>query len=162
MRVDTSVQVDVRMAKTDQDDFDISLVGPGARQRHDVIVTEAMTVQLRAPSGGFHIECISPETQWLDQKLRHIGDGDFGNWRWSVMPTRAGKNKLQLVVSARTLDTDGQLAEAGLPDRFFDVSVGLNYRRTARFAALLVGAALIGGLFIKYGMSVYGGLIAMI
>ncbi len=151
MRVDVPVTVEVRIARGDREGLETGMAGGGRVRRHDLVVTEAMTVQLRAPAGGFHIESLSPQTQWLDRNSRHIGDSDFGSWRWSVRPTRRGKNRLQLVVSARTVDERGLVAEAGLPDRVFDISVRINYRKTAARVGGWAIAAVIGGVLARYG-----------
>ena len=45
------------------------LQGGGAAYRHEVTVTKAMSVRLRAPDGGFFIETASPETQWIEKSV---------------------------------------------------------------------------------------------
>ena len=151
MRVAVPVSIEARISRQDSDALTQGLLGSGSAFKHDVVVTEAMTIQLRAPGGGFHIESVSPATQWLDRKTRHIGDADFGSWKWSVTPTLRGKYRLQLVVSARTMDENGMIAEAALPDRIFDIAVRVNYKRTIVRVAGWAGAAIAGGGLATYG-----------
>jgi neural Wiskott-Aldrich syndrome protein len=126
------------------------LQGGGAAFRHEVMVTKAMSVRLRAPDGGFWIENRSPETQWIENVLGLAAD-DFASWRWTVTARERGRKQLQLIVSARTVTPDGLTAETALPDQVIDVRVGVNYAVTARRAAGWLTAAVVGGLFAKFG-----------
>ena len=115
----------------------------GPADTADPIVTEALTVQLKAPADNFHIEPLRPETNWLDQKTRHIGDGAYGKWKWKVRPLKPGHTQLKLVVSARTLNEAGQLSEAVLPDQMIDIKVSSNL---GKFIIMGAAATLVLGI----------------
>ena len=101
MRVGIAVPVEVRIAKADVKAISEGLDVGNTAFRHDIQVTKAMSVRLRAPEGGFYIETASPETQWIENALGLMAD-EFARWRWSVTPRLRGKRRLQLIVSART------------------------------------------------------------
>lgn len=154
MRVGIPVIVEARVARADVKAIADGLQGDGAVYRHEVTVTKAMSVRLRAPQGGFTIESASPETQWIEN-VQGLMSNDYASWRWSITPQLRGKRKLQLVISARTVGTNGLTAETALPDQTIDVSVGINYARTfAKWAAWII-AAIAGGLLSQFGGSVY-------
>ena len=154
MRIAIPVMVEARMAQQDSEDLYMDLAGDGEVHKHQVYVSSAMTVQLRAPSGGFTIESISPDTQWIENKLGIIDGGDFGAWRWTVTPRERGTRKLQLVVSARTTDKKGMVAESPMPDQIIEVDVSINYRELFKRAAGWIVAAIGGGALAKYGEGV--------
>ena len=146
--------VEVRIPKAEIMALSEGLQGAGAAYRHDLIVTKAMSVRLRAPEGGFWIETVSPETQWIENNLGFLSD-DYASWRWTVTPQWRGKTRLQLVVSARTVGADGLVAETALPDQVIDVKVRADYRRAAARWGGLLGAAMVGGIFATYGENVW-------
>jgi hypothetical protein len=148
-------QAEVRITRAQLDEISSELSGHNANAIHELVVTEAMTVQLRAPGSGFHIENLSPQTQWIDRNQRHLNDADFGVWRWNVIPTRSGRGRLQLVVSARTVDEDGNVHIADIPDKIIDVSVNADRRRALKSSAI-IAAASIGSLILgRYGELIY-------
>ncbi len=150
MRVAVPKAVEVRIAKAAVKQLAEGLQGGGAAFHHDVTITKAMSVRLRAPDGGFFIETASPETQWIE-RANLVSNEDFASWRWHVTPREKGKKRLQLVISARTVGADGLAAETALPDQVITVRVRTNYGKTfARVAGWCV-AALIGGLLAKFG-----------
>ncbi len=73
-----------------------------------------MSVRLRSPDGGFYIETSSPETQWIENVLGLVAD-DFASWRWTITPRERGKQRLQLLISARTVGADGLTARQLCP-----------------------------------------------
>lgn len=150
MQVGRTVTVEARIAKADVSALADGLQGGGTAYRHDLVVTKAMSVRLRAPDGGFWIETASPETQWIENTLGPLSD-DFASWRWNVTPQRAGKARLQLVVSARTIGADGLAAETALPDRYVNVKVRINYRHTISHWSGWIVAAMIGGILARFG-----------
>ena len=154
MRIAIPVMVEARIAQQDSEDFYMDLAGDGEVQKHQVYVSSAMTVQLRAPTGGFTIESISPDTQWIENNLGLIDGGNFGAWRWTVTPRERGMRKLQLVVSARTTDRKGMVAESPMPDQIIEVDVSINYRELFKRAAGWIVAAIGGGALAKYGEGV--------
>jgi hypothetical protein len=150
MRVGIPVMVEARIAKADVRALAEGLQGGGAAFRHEVMVTKAMSVRLRAPDGGFIIEARSPETQWIENVLG-IASDDFASWRWTLTARERGRRQLQLIVSARTVSLDGLTAETALPDQVIDVKVGINYGRTASRWAGWITAAVVGGLLARFG-----------
>jgi hypothetical protein len=150
MRVALPVVVEARIARADVKALAEGLAGGGAVFRHEVVVTKAMSVRLRAPEGGFTIENRSPETQWIENVLG-LGSDDFASWRWTVTPRTRGKRQLQLIVSARTVGADGVTAETALPDQVIEVRIATNYGRTAKRWAGWIAAAVVGGLLAKFG-----------
>jgi hypothetical protein len=150
MRVGVPVVVEARVAKADVKALAEGLQGGGAAYRHEIVVTKAMSVRLRAPDGGFWIETRSPETQWIENVLGLSSD-DYASWRWTVTPRDRGRKQLQLIVSARTVGSDGLTAETALPDQVIDVRVGINYGRTMGKWAGWAAAAVIGGLLARFG-----------
>jgi hypothetical protein len=150
MRVAVPVRVEVRIAKAEVQALADGLQGGAAAYHHDVTITKAMSVRLRAPDGGFFIETASPETQWIERAML-LSNGEFASWRWHVTPREKGKRRLQLVISARTVGADGLAAETALPDQVITVRVRTNYARTASHLVGWGVAALIGGLLAKFG-----------
>lgn len=150
MRVAVPVTVEVRIAKSTAKALADGLQGGAAAWHHEVTITKAMSVRLRAPGGGFWIETASPETQWIENRALPFAD-DFASWRWTVTPRQSGRRKLQLVVSARTVGGDGLAAETALPDQVVEVRVRTNYAQTTRRLAGWTAAAIIGGLLARFG-----------
>jgi len=154
MRVAVPVLAEVRIARGEVKALAEGLQGGGAAYRHEVTVTQAMSVRLRAPDGGFFIETASPETQWIEEALLLSSD-EFASWRWNVTPREKGKKRLQLVISARTVGADGLAAETALPDQVITVRVRTNYAKSmSRWAGWAV-AALVGGLLARFGEGAY-------
>jgi len=150
MRIGIPVVVEARIARADVKALADGLQGGGAVFRHEVVVTKAMSVRLRALDGGFSIENRSPETQWIENVLG-LGNDDFASWRWTVTPRARGKRQLQLIVSARTVGADGITAETALPDQTVEVKVAINYAASFRRWLGWIAAAVIGGLLAKFG-----------
>lgn len=150
MRVGLPMAIEARIARADVKALSEGLAGGGGAFRHEIVVTKAMSVRLRAPGGGFTIENRSPETQWIENVLG-VGNDDFASWRWTVTPTARGRRQLQLIVSARTVGADGVTAETALPDQIVDVRIAINYTQTALKWAGWIGAAVLGGLLAKFG-----------
>jgi hypothetical protein len=150
MRVAVAAMIEVRVARADVRALAEGLQGGGAAYQHEVTVTKAMSVRLRAPDGGFFIETASPETQWIEKTMLLSSD-DFASWRWHVTPREAGRKRLQLIISARTVSADGLAAETALPDQVITVRVRTNYGKVvSRWFGWGV-AAIIGGLLAKFG-----------
>jgi hypothetical protein len=158
MRSGVPELVEARIARHDIEAAVTGLQGRGQAVVHDVRVTRAMAVRLRSPDGGFAIESGSPETQWIENTFGLLDD-DFASWRWMVTPKRAGRSRLQLVVSARAVGQDGLAAEVGLPDQIIEVRVATNYARLAQSAAgwlFVTAAAGLVGAIGEHGLSVVG------
>lgn len=149
MRVAVQSLVEVRIAKAEVQALAQGLQGGGAAFHHEVTITKAMSVRLRAPDGGFYIETASPETQWIEKPML-VGE-DFASWRWHVTPRETGRKRLQLIISARTVGADGLTAETALPDQVITVKVRTNYGKTLGHWAGWGVAAVVGGLLAKFG-----------
>jgi hypothetical protein len=152
MRAGVPEIVEVRIARADLQNVAVGMEGRGAPVRHDLVVTRAMSVKLKAPEGGFWIETASPETQWIESRPGLMTD-DFATWRWTVLPERRGRRRLQLVAAARTVGADGLAAETALPEQMVEVKVAVNYGRAFGRVAGWVIAAVIGGALAKFGES---------
>jgi hypothetical protein len=150
MRVAVPALIEVRIARADVQSLAEGLQGGGAAYQHEVTVTKAMSVRLRAPDGGFFIETASPETQWIE-KTSLLSSDDFASWRWHVTPREKGRRRLQLIISARTVSADGLAAETALPDQVITVRVRTNYAKAAVRWVGWGAAAVIGGLLAKFG-----------
>jgi hypothetical protein len=150
MRVRTSEIVEVRIAREPATGAMSGLQGRGTPVRHDLYITKAMSVRLRAPAGGFKIEASSPETQWTEATIGPLS-GEFAVWRFLVTPERRGENELQLIVAARVVGADGVMAETTLPDRVINVRVRANYARTALRWSGWIAAVGVGGAIGKLG-----------
>lgn len=152
MRVGKTERVEVRIAKASIKSLAENLDGGGAAWQHQITVTKAMAVRMRAPDGGFFIETASPETQWIENNLGY-GAEDFASWRFLVTPQSRGWSQLQIVVSARTIGADGVAAETALPDQVIEVKVRRNLKRTfARLFGWTI-AAIVGGALSTFGES---------
>lgn len=154
MRVGVSASVEVRIARADLQNLGAGLDGRGAPVRHDLVITKAMSVRLRAPDGGFWIETASPETQWIESRLG-IPSDDYASWRWTVTPQQRGAARLQLIVAARTVGTDGLAAESALPEQMIEVTVRTNIARTAGRLVGWVIAAAVGGVLARFGDTIW-------
>ena len=150
MRVGKTESIEVRIGKATAKAITQGLEGGGVAWRHELTVTQAMSVRLRAPEGGFFVETASPETQWIENNLG-LGSDDFASWRFHITPQERGWSRLQIIVSARTIGSDGMAAETALPDQLIDVKVKTNYKRTlARWTGWTL-AAIVGGILAKFG-----------
>ena len=161
MRVAVPALIEVRIARADVQALVEGLQGGGAAYQHEVTVTKAMSVRLRAPDGGFFIETASPETQWIEKTMLLSAD-DFASWRWHVTPRDKGRRRLQLIISARTVSADGLAAETALPDQVITVRVRTNYGRSAKRWVGWVIAAVAGGLLAKFGEGAFEPIIRLI
>jgi neural Wiskott-Aldrich syndrome protein len=146
MRVGVTSKAEVRISRDRIEALVAALNGHSMPHRPDQIAARALSVRLKAPNGGFLIESVSPETQWVEG-ASGLGRDEFAIWRWTVTPQRRGRGRLLLMVSARTVGQDGLAAESAPPDRVIDVRVTPNRmhglgRLMAWLLALAVGTAL--------------------
>jgi hypothetical protein len=154
MRVAVPEAVEVRIARNAFDALQDGMQGRGMPVAHSIPVTRAMSVRLRAPEGGFKIDVVSPETQWIENTLGLLQD-DYALWRFTVTPERRGRARLQLIISARTIGTDGLTAETGLPDHVITVAVRTNLGRTLKRAGVWLSLALGGGVVGAVGEALF-------
>jgi hypothetical protein len=160
MRVGVSMVVEARIGRRDVKAIAEGMDGGAAIVRHEITVTKAMSVRLRSPEGGFFIESSSPETQWIEGAPGF--DGDYASWRWTITPRERGKQRLQLLASARTVGDDGLTAETALPDQMIEVKVTVNYAKSAARLAGWMTAAVIGGVLARFGESMFVPLISIL
>jgi hypothetical protein len=154
MRVAIPEVVEVRLSKEDSTALLSGMKGRGEAQTHNVSVTRAMTIRLRAPEGGFFIETLSPETQWVFDRPSFLGGESFGRWVWTVIPNERGRRRLQLVAASRNIDENGLAGDIALPEQIVEIKVRTNYKRSfarlfkSLFLILLGGALTEGGLYL--------------
>jgi hypothetical protein len=146
MQVGRPEIVELRIARAAFEMLAQGMPGRTPTFRHDIAVTRAMSVRLKSADGTFWIEAMSPETQWVENRIGLTYD-DYASWRWSVTPRRRGKGDLQIVVACRTVGDDGLAADTALPDQAISIRVRADYGATSRLwagriAAMAVGAAL--------------------
>ena len=138
MRPRTPVTVEARMARS-------SVLGTLAALNAAApdALTRAVTVRLKAPAGGFHVEPAAPETQWLDTRTAQREDDEV-RWRWVVTPHGRGKHPLQLSIAIRTITADGIMIESVLPEQQVGVRIARDYGPVLRTCGGWLAAAILG------------------
>ena len=149
MRTSVAVTGEVRIARDKVDALMQALSG-GAQHRPGVPLTRTLCVRLRAPNGGFTIEALTPETQWIESSTNLVPD-DTALWRWTIVPRRRGRRRLLLTLSARTIGGDVVGAENAPPDRVIDVRIRRNYARFVTRLTVWIGVMAFGVLLGHYG-----------
>lgn len=152
MREGEHERVEVRIGREATDELIDGLQGRGAANVHGVTVTRAMSLYLRAPDGGFMIEPLTPETQWVFDRPSFLDSEPFGQWHWVVLPMKRGSRKLQLVAAARSVDENGMIGDVALPEQVIEVRVRINWARSVRKAALWASLAIAGGVLSQIAM----------
>jgi hypothetical protein len=116
--------------------------------------TRAITIKLAAPEGGFLIETLSPETQWLFDRPAFLGEEAFGRWVYVILPQERGKHVLTLEVHIRDIDLTGVARDTPIPAQAVEIRVRRGYRRAfaSIFRSLFLfaagGAITEGGLYL--------------
>jgi hypothetical protein len=137
MRVGAATAAQVRIGRDKVDSLMQLLAGNRAQVHPESIAARVLSVRLRAPDGGFAIEAATPETQWIGAGAGQPQDEPV-TWHWDITPLRRGRERLQLLVSARTVGRDGTSAETAPPDRTIEVAVGGGtVRRVVRWVFVL-------------------------
>lgn len=154
MRVAVPELVEVRISREETDAISRGFEGRGEVVRHDILVSQAMSVMLRAPDGGFAVETLSPETQWTSDGTDHRSSDTYGRWRWAVTPKTTGKHRLQLIVAARTVDENGMTGDTALPDQMISVSVRTNIALTIKRALAWLVVMAAGGVVTEIAVNV--------
>ncbi len=154
MKVGVSLVCEARIGRADVKAIVEGLQGGGSVVRQEIMVTKAMSVRLRSPDGGFFIEGSSPETQWIENVLGLPAE-DFARWRWTITPREKGRKRLQLIVSARTVGSDGLAAETAMPDQVIDIRVRTNYARSLKRWLGWALAAIVGGVLARFGETAF-------
>jgi hypothetical protein len=158
MREGVREQVEVRIAREATEELLVGIQGSGATHVHGVAVTRAMSLYLRAPDGGFMIEPLTPETQWVFDRPSFLDSEPFGRWLWVVLPMKRGSRRLQLVAAARSIDENGMIGDVALPEQVIDISVKINWARSLRKIALWAGLAVAGGVLAQMAIRYVPGL----
>jgi neural Wiskott-Aldrich syndrome protein len=151
-RAGASQTVEVRLTPEELRALSQQLEGRGAAYAHDKIIAKALSVRLKAADHSFAIEPTSPETLWLDAQSLHLAN-DGAVWHWTAMPQSAGKKRLQLLISARSVGADGTVAETALPDQAVTAKVSRNGGRVVAKLFGYLAVALLGALIARYGES---------
>jgi hypothetical protein len=130
----------------------------GPQPAESVAACRAITLRLSAPEGGFFIEGIAPETQWLLDRPAFLGEETFGTWAWTAIPNDSGAFSLVVSMAAREVDANGVTNDIALPDQVIKVQVSGNFwrgfRRFARRALLLLlGSGLTAAAFYALKMT---------
>jgi hypothetical protein len=159
MREGQREHVEVRIAREATEELVSGVQGRGATHVHGVTVTRAMSLYLRAPDGGFMIEPLTPETQWVFDRPSFLESEPFGRWEWVVLPMKPGSRKLQLVAAARSVDDNGMIGDVALPEQVIEVRVRINWARTLRKVVLWAGLAIAGGVLAEVGSRFLPGLL---
>jgi hypothetical protein len=159
MREGEREPVEVRIGREATDELVAGMQGRGATHVHSVAVTRAMSLYLRAPDGGFMIEPLTPETQWVFDRPSFLESEEFGRWEWTVLPMKRGSRKLQLVAAARSVDENGMIGDVALPEQVIEVQVRINWARSLRKAALWAGLTIAGGVLAEFGSRFLPGLL---
>lgn len=150
MRAAVAERVEVRISREETVALLRGLEGRGEVKGHDITVTQTMSVALRAPDGGFTIEPLSPETQWMFNRPEETDV--YGRWRWVVTPNRKGTRKLQLLVASRSLGANGVVADSALPDQVITIRVRTNYWLTLAKSIQWIAAMIVGGILTELAM----------
>ena len=145
LRAGAASTIEVTVARAEVAAIGAGLDARGALHHNDQVISNVMTVRLKAPDGGFWIEPASPEAQWIDMKTAALSD-EVASWRWSVTPKGRGKKRLQLVMSARSVGADGSMAETALPDQGVDVRVRSNIRNLLTWLVIIAISAGVGAV----------------
>ena len=102
---------------------------PGQRPQQGGEAIRAVSVRLSAPEGGFFIETMTPETQWLLNRPGTAGEEPFGSWSWAVVPNETGRQTLAVSVSVRDIDANGVLTGSQVAEELIKIRVGANLGR---------------------------------
>ena len=89
----------------------------------------AVSIRLSAPEGGFFIETMSPETQWLSNRPGSPGEEQFGTWSWAVVPNETGWRVLSVSVSVRDIEANGVLSGSQETEQAIKIRVRTNFGR---------------------------------
>jgi hypothetical protein len=142
MRAHVSVEAEVKISTIAAEVAD-DPVGQGKTGLYGPEITQALSLQLSALSGGVLVEPQSPETQWVwrgkSQSLDELAD-----WRFIITPKRRGSNTLRLTFSYKEIGPSGLLADSALPDRMLDIVVSTNLPKTLTQVAVWVTTLIVG------------------
>ncbi|MBX2805266.1 MAG: hypothetical protein KTR19_04770 [Hyphomicrobiales bacterium] len=150
MRASVAERVEVRISREETIAILRGFDGRGDMHGHDINITQTMSVALRAPEGGFNIEPLNPETQWI---FNRADENDvYGRWRWSVTPSRKGTRTLQLLVASRSVGANGAVADSALPDQVITINVRTNYWLAMGRGIKWIAVMILGGVLTELAM----------
>jgi hypothetical protein len=152
MRAAVPERIEVRISREDSVALGRGMEGRPETIRHDIMITQAMSVMLRAPDGGFAIEPLSPETQWVFERPEAADGETYGRWRWVVTPSETGQRRLQLIVAARSIDKNGLVGDTALPDQVITVRVRMNFWRSLGRGIQWLAAMIMGGILTELAL----------
>ncbi len=150
MRAAVAERIEVRISREETQMLSRGMEGQAQPVRHDITITQTMSVALRAPDGGFTIEPLSPETQWIFERPDEAET--YGRWRWVVTADHPGQRRLQLIIAARSIGHNGIVGDTALPDQVITVSVRTNYWRSLGRGLQWIAAMLVGGVLTELAM----------
>lgn len=94
---------------------------PGANgQPYDAPIAQSVSVRLAAPDGGFAIEPLAPETQWVNDTGPNGAPMPL-SWRWRVTPLHRGRRSLQPIVATRSAGMSGLWPGHTAPEQLIEV-----------------------------------------
>jgi hypothetical protein len=153
MRVHVPVEAEIRISPTLAALLTSELAGEGEPFQRPVDISEVMALRLSAPKGGFVIEAQTPEeAQWV--LAEEPGwEQDFAAWRFTITPTRRGKNVLRVTLSHKRAGHYGLMAGSLVPDETIDVIVTINYAKasvgTLAWSLSMLASAALGAYFMQ-------------
>ena len=150
MKVGVIESFEVRIARDGVIDPGRGLVGRGTPHQHALLVTRAMSVRLQGEPGRFYIEASSPETQWTGSRNEQL-TSEYAVWRFTLIPQRRGSAELMLIVSSRTIGSDGVVADTSLPEQRIAIRVSANVTRGAKRWLGWATVAILGAVLGKLG-----------
>ena len=152
MRAAVAERIEVRISREDSVALGRGMEGRAETVRHDIMITQAMSVTLRSPDGGFAIEPLSPETQWIFERPETAEGETYGRWRWVVTPSETGQRRLQLIIAARSIDKNGLVGDTALPDQVITVRVRMNFLRSLGRGIQWLAAMILGGVLTELAL----------
>jgi hypothetical protein len=152
MRTAVPERIEVRISREDSVTLGRGMEGRAEPVRHDIMVTQAMSVMLRSPDGGFNIEPLSPETQWIFERPEAADGETYGRWRWVVTPSETGQRRLQVIIAARSIDKNGLVGDTALPDQVITVRVRMNVLRSLGRGIQWLAAMILGGILTEIAL----------
>ena len=123
----------------------------GQNSQQAQTAARAVSIRLSAPEGGFFIETMTPETQWLSNRP---GEEEFGTWSWAVVANETGWRLLSVSVSVRDIEANGALTGSQSAEQTVKVRVRTNFGRlfAGAFRTLFLlaagGALAAGGWYV--------------
>jgi neural Wiskott-Aldrich syndrome protein len=100
---------------------------PRPQQAGDAV--RAVTVRLSAPEGGFFIETLTPETQWLAARPGPASEEPFGAWSWALIPNETGTHSLAVSMLVRDVNANGELTGSQTAEQAVEIRVRANFGR---------------------------------